>query len=194
MEEAERLALRKEAVGLLDPLIYAPFSALAGLISGPPGERGRSSALGAVIGAGMAALGQKEVEERAARGEAGGLDMLMPGFRAIASGIAAGGVLRAAKERREEGEISTTSAILAGVPTGALLLSESPIVGMLLGGVTAPYLASLLKRDTMEAPPEIRARAAVLATRARLEAARREMVARRVAATAAQLRRHQKAS
>lgn len=163
--------------GVAEAMMSAPFSALAAAISAPEGDRGKATAIGAALGAGMAAMAEKEIKNRQAEGDPVELTELLPLFKIIMAGLAVGGVMKAMKER-EKGRISTDTAVLAGAPIGALAVSDHPIIGSILGGVTAPWLARQVSGPREDIPPEIRARAAILAAQQRIAMARRGLLIR----------------
>jgi len=153
-QEAYRRAGLRKFAGILEPLIYAPFSALASAILAPGGDRGKAGAIGALLGAGMASLAQKEYETRRAAGEPVSAVDFMPLFKSLLAGLAVGGGARVLRER-EEGNVSTMSAILAGAPAGALMMGGHPILGSAMGGASGAVLARLggRKPETPAAKP-----------------------------------------
>lgn len=175
-------SLVKQA-GILDAIVTAPFSAVAAALSAPTGSRGRAGALGAVVGAGLAALAQEEYEKiRDGGGDVSPVDFL-PLFRAVLGGLATGGVMRASQEQRDTGRLSLATAFLAGAPAGALAWGGHPVMGALMGTAAAPILSRIIapaaaaQAMALGAPPipeaAIRARAALLVAKARQEEALR---------------------
>jgi len=171
---------RKQA-GIIDSLMMAPLSGLAGAIIAPSGSRAQAGGLGAILGTGMAALANQEYEQKKLRGEPVNPIDFAPMFKAILAGIAAGGVMRAYKQRQETGQVSTGNAILAGVPAGAMLFPGHPIIGAIIGGVAGPMAAKATnppeKTEVLE-DPSVRAHAAYLAAQARMKSARQILLAR----------------
>jgi len=122
--------------GILDPLLYMPFSALASAITAPGDQRGKASAIGALLGAGMASMAQKEYSQRVARGEKVLPTDFNPMFKAVLTGLATGGGARVLRDVRSGEGVRPMSAILAGAPTGALLSGADPMFGAGIGSIS----------------------------------------------------------
>lgn len=176
----------RKTAGILDPLIYAPFSALAAALTAPSGSRGRAGALGAVFGAGLSALAQKEYEARRNAGEEVASTDFVPLIRSILGGIATGGGFRVVQEQQERGRVSLRSAFLAGAPAGAAIGGD--LVSAAVGTAVVPLLARLLPAAAQAQPSAriddlaVRVRAAELAARMRQEEMLRVLRARNAAA------------
>lgn len=134
-----------KTAGILDPFLTMPFSALAAAITAPGGSRGRAGAIGALLGAGMASLAQKEYAERLARGEKVSPVDFNPLFQSVLAGLATGGGARVVQDLHGGEGVRPLSAVLAGAPAGAMLLSSNPVAGAGLGTMGG-FVASVMTR------------------------------------------------
>jgi len=129
--------MAKEA-GLLEGLLFAPLTAVSAMISAPFGSKMRSMGTGLLLGAGIGAVAEKEVENRNAAGDPVESKGMSPMMKSIMAGFALGGA-----ERIKEKGLDSTSGILAGAPLGALITSKDPTTGMAVGGVSGSLLSAL---------------------------------------------------
>jgi len=178
----------RKTAGILDPIVYAPFSALAAAFAAPSGQRGRAGAIGALVGAGLSSLAQQEYESRRRAGEDVDSTDFIPLIRSILGGIATGGAFRVARDQQNRGRVDFLSAFLAGAPAGALASKDNPVIGAAIGTAVVPLLARLLPTVAQVQPPgrtdtlAVRVRAAEMAARMRQEEMIRVLRARNLAA------------
>lgn len=174
VSEPFAMSISKDA-GIIETLLGAPLSGAAAALGAPAGSRAAAGALGAILGAGVAAMAEKETRQRQAQGEQVSPVDMAPLVKAVLTGIAMGGGVRGLREYQGKGEVSTGTAILAGAPTGALLYPGHPVFGSIVGGLAAPIMASLVKKPQdreLADNPVVRAYAAHMAAQARLKVAR----------------------
>ena len=128
--------------GLLEGILFAPLTAIAAMISAPWGSKMRTMGMGLLLGAGMGAVADREVDNRQSKGEEVGPKQMGPAMKAIMAGIAMGGGQRVQRDLVTGKPISQGGAILTGAPLGAFL-SSSPSTGMAVGAVSASLLSAM---------------------------------------------------
>lgn len=143
--------MRKTA-GIVDLALYTPLSALAAAITSPGDQRGRVSAIGALLGAGMASMAQKEYADRLARGEKVSPTDFNPLIRSVLTGLATGGGARVLQDVRGGRGIGPMSALLAGVPTGAIIASDDPAYGAGLGSLAGLAVSTATRQEPRSEP------------------------------------------
>lgn len=127
--------------GILEGILFAPLSGIAALLSAPFGSKMRSMGMGLLMGAGVGALSQRELENRNRAGEPVTEKELSPAMKAIMAGLAVGGTQRVQDSMRTGKPMSGLGAMLTGAPLGALLASD-PSKGFVLGGISGHLLAA----------------------------------------------------
>lgn len=141
-----------KTAGIVDTALYTPFSALAAAITSPGDQRGRVSAIGALLGAGMASMAQKEYADRLARGEKVSPTDFNPLIQSVLAGLATGGGARVIQDVRGGRGISPMSALMAGVPTGAIIASDDPGYGAGLGAIAGLTASGITHREQQSEP------------------------------------------
>lgn len=136
-------SMAKEA-GLLEGIIFAPLTAIAALLSAPFGSKMRSMGMGLLLGAGVGALSDREVENKNQQGEQVNHHSMSPAVRAILAGISLGGSARVRSDVEHGRPVSQASAILTGAPLGAMM-SSSPASGLVIGTVSGDIISALTR-------------------------------------------------
>lgn len=147
-------AMVKEA-GLLEGLLLSPLTAIAAFLSAPTGSRLRSMGMGALLGAGIGVLSDKEVENRTEKGEPVKRKDMGPVMKSILTGLALGGTERVHKDVESGKPIGRVGALLTGAPMGAMLAGANPATGMIVGAISGNLLSALGAGGKLPGPLQI---------------------------------------
>jgi hypothetical protein len=141
--------------GLIEGLLFAPLTAIAAFLSAPMGSKLHSLGVGALLGAGIGAFSDREVENRNEKGDPVKHKDLSPLMKTILTGLAIGGTERVRKSVEEGKPISRMGAILTGAPMGALISGSNPATGMAVGAISGSLLSALGAGGKLPGPLQI---------------------------------------